>query len=78
MTRHLYRIEHIRSQIEALGEESATLQRELLGYRKALTAHVADVVDRLLVEFGETWSPTPVVGYRLWALYPNRLEGVLV
>ena len=76
IARRRKRIEIIRRHIDELAEEAATLERELVGYRAGLVAHLTHLVDRLRHDHAEGWSPTPVMGYRMWALLHDRVEGV--
>ena len=76
LRRRRNRIMQIRHRIEELSTEAATLDRELLGYQTALVAYLADLADRLRTGHDEGWSPTPVIGYRMWVMHRDRLEGV--
>lgn len=74
--RRRHRLEEIRRRIDELSEEASTIERELIGYRAGLVAHLTDLVERLRADHREAWSPTPVMGYRMWALLYDRIEGV--
>lgn len=76
IARRRHRIAEIRRRIDELSEEAATLERELVGYRAGVIAHLSDLVERLRADHREGWSPTPVMGYRMWALLRDRIEGV--
>ncbi len=76
IARRRHRITEIRRRIDELSEEAATIERELVGYRAGLIAHLTHLVERLRSDHREAWSPTPVMGYRMWALLYDRIEGV--
>ena len=69
------RIAHLRRQIEEMQADVSRLQTEIAGYAKGLEALLADEVERIRDRFGESWSPTPVMGYRMWWLTEGKLEG---
>lgn len=76
IARRRNRIDVIRRHIDELSAEAATLERELVGYRAGLIAHLTNLVESVRRDNHEAWSPTPVMGYRMWALLHDRIEGV--
>lgn len=76
MTSHRALIKLHRNRLEEIAEEVAVLERELVGYQAGLVAYLLDLIERARIEHEEGWSPVPVIGYRMWALHRDRLEGV--
>lgn len=68
-------LRHLRSRIEEMQADVARLQQEIAGYAKGLEALISDEVARIKDRFGESWSPVPVLGFRLWWLNEGKLEG---
>jgi hypothetical protein len=69
------RIAHLERQMEQMETEVARLRDEIAGYAKGMEALLAAEVERIRERFGESWSPVPVLGFRLWWLDEGRLEG---
>lgn len=73
--RRLSRMDALRDQMTALLDEISRLDDELMGYRKGYLALLEDTIDRVRSDHGEGWSPTPVLGYRLWSWRQGGLHG---
>lgn len=76
IARRQTRVELLRHQLAELSEEISVLDRELVGMRAALVVHLREALVRMQREHTEGWSPTPIVAYRMWALFHDRIEGV--
>ncbi len=72
------RVEHLRAQIAEMQTEVAILETETSGYAKGIIALLEDAIDRARVDHDEGWSPTPVLGYRLWSIDRRGLVGFRV
>lgn len=79
--RHLEQIE-LRHQVEVLESRIRDLEakhrrigQEITGFERALEALIDDTLDRIRNDFGETWSHTPVLGYRAWTVEGDGLHG---
>lgn len=59
---------------EALGELRA-VDAEITGARVAGALLIAQVLDEVREEMGETWSPAPVRGFRVWRIDDNVVKG---
>lgn len=74
--RNRLRREAIERQIDELVEERRRLDGEWSRMRLAHDVFTEDLADRIRRRHGEGWSPTAVVGYRMWVLDPlGRLTG---
>lgn len=69
------RLRLLRARLEELSAETRTLETELRGIDKALEALLDDSIRRTRSERREAWSPTPVLGYRIWDVRPDGLFG---
>ncbi len=73
--RRRIQLAHLHDEISRLERHAATLAAEIAGYRKGLVALLEDFIDRTARAHGEHWSPTPVIGYRLWRVEHGMLHG---
>jgi hypothetical protein len=73
--RRLAKMEALRDQMAVLLDEISRLDDELQGYRKGYLALLEDTIDRVRRDHGEGWSPTPVLGYRLWSWRDGGIHG---
>jgi hypothetical protein len=69
------RISHLRAQIAEMEEDVARLSAEIEGYAKGLVLLLGAELDRIRRRHGEGWSPTPVLGFRLWGFEGTHLYG---
>lgn len=69
------RLEVVEEQLAELVSERRRLLEEDARIDLMRTALVDDVADRIRRRHNEGWSPTPVTGYRVWAVGENRLQG---
>lgn len=72
---HRVRLERIEEQIAELEAERRRLTQELSAWEKAIALTLGTEIERLRVRYGETWSPTPVPGYRAWQMVGGFLRG---
>lgn len=70
-----HEVHHLESRIADLEAKRRVLDQEITGFERALEALIDDTLDRLRIEFGEGWSPTPIRGFRLWTVKPDGLYG---
>lgn len=73
--RNLARREAIESQIAELAEESDRLTEEHRRMSLLERELVGEIADQIRERRGEGWSPTPVVGYRIWEIVDDGLVG---
>ncbi|HEU4319006.1 MAG TPA: hypothetical protein VFS66_02890 [Acidimicrobiia bacterium] len=59
---------------EALREMKA-VDAEIAGGRVAGALLIAQVLDQVIEEMGEAWSPAPVRGFRVWRIADNKVKG---
>lgn len=85
ITRRRARARALRRREEELESQLETTRRELTAVETEIAR--SDLTGRLLVEevlshvkedMGEVWSPTPILGYRLWAIGDAGLHGAKV
>jgi hypothetical protein len=69
------RVEAIRRQVTEMLDEMARLEDEIGGLQSGYEALLLDALDRIRREHDEGWSPTPVIGYRLWEWRDGGLYG---
>lgn len=69
------RLEVIEEQLAELAAERRRLLEEDARIELMRTALVDDVAERIRQHHKEGWSPSPVTGYRVWAVVDNRLQG---
>jgi hypothetical protein len=72
------RQDELESQLETTRKELTAVESEIA--RSDLTGRllVEEVLSRVKEEMGEVWSPTPILGYRLWAIDETGLRGAKV
>jgi len=75
VARRRARIRHLRSRIEELSEEVRVLEGETLGLEKALGLILGEAIHELRAGKGEVWSPSPVLGFRVWVLEEGFFHG---
>jgi len=69
------RLEVVDDQLAELTAERRRLVEEDARIELMRTTLVDDVAERIRRRHNEGWSPTPVTGYRVWAVVENRLQG---
>ena len=74
-SRRRARIGFLRAQIEELNAEVRVLEGELAGLSKMLGLVLEEAIDKVKTSEGETWSPVPVLGFRIWVLRNGRFLG---
>jgi hypothetical protein len=72
------RAAHLETQIEELRAEVDRLRQEIAGFAKGLEALLSEEIERIRESYAEAWSPTAVLGFRLWSLEDDRLEGARI
>jgi hypothetical protein len=72
------RMAYLSAQIEELQGEWDRLRSEVKGLERGLAAAMADELDRIRRRFREAWSPTPVLGFRIWFADDDGLHGARV
>lgn len=75
ISRRARRVEVVRRQVTELIDEMTRLEEEVEGLQKGYEALLMDALDRIRREHDEGWSPTPVIGYRLWEWRDDGLHG---
>jgi hypothetical protein len=68
------RAARLRSRAAGLVDEAVSLEDEAYGRERILEAFLVDLVQSC-EPAGAMWSPTPVLGYRMWAFHQGRLRG---
>ncbi len=70
------RLERLASEQERLARQIKSTVSEVERIEQWMEFCLEDVVARAREEHAEGWSPTAVLGYRLWAVGPEALHGV--
>lgn len=74
-TRRRNRVRQLSERLSALEVERDVLETELAGIERVLEAVLEDAIRSTRARQNETWSPTPVYGYRIWDLRSNGFFG---
>ena len=69
------RIAVLGDELEAARRDLQTVEDEIEGSWRAAHLFVEDQIDVIRERFGETWSPMPVLGFRIWAIRGNGVFG---
>jgi hypothetical protein len=72
------RMEYLEAQIEELQSEWQRLNVEISGLERGLVAALTEQIDRIRREQHEAWSPSPVLGFRIWFADDDGLHGARV
>ena len=73
------RIRVLRQQVKQAQEELGWLEAEVSGLSKGYELLLGEMIRQIEKEYiKETWSPVPVLGYRVWDLRADGLHGVKV
>ena len=70
------RIKQLQAIADEVNAEIRGFELEIEGIQRGIEALLGDVLIRIERQFEEAWSPTPVLGYRIWAMSDNGLHGV--
>lgn len=70
------RLKHLREIGAEIAAEITAVEVEVAGIERGIEALLGDVLPRVARQFDEAWSPSPVLGYRLWAVGNNEYHGV--
>ena len=70
------RLIHLRRMATELDREIAAVESEVAGIERGIEALLGEVLPRIERQFDEAWSPTPVLGYRIWAWGGGEMHGV--
>ena len=75
VSRRRYQLLEVRKQIIELEQRARVIESELEGFGKGMAALVIDEIADYERDFPEAWSPSPVMGYRVWTIEQNELVG---
>jgi hypothetical protein len=70
------RLEQLRRMAAEIEADIKAVETELAGIERGVEALLGEVLPRIKRQYAEAWSPTPVLGYRLWAWSNGELHGV--
>ncbi len=70
------RLRQLHKMADEIDAEIKTVATEVTGIEKGIEALLGELLPRIERQFDEAWSPTPVLGFRLWALSNNAFHGV--
>lgn len=73
--RRLARVRHLKLQLAEIETELEMLTTELRGIDKTIDLVVSEAIADLLDLHAEAWSPTPVLGYRIWDVGLSGFHG---
>lgn len=69
------RLDELQRQVAEVRSELAAVDAEILGSRRAGALLIEEILDRVQLDMGEAWSPTPVAGFRVWRIEGNQVMG---
>ena len=75
VSRRRYPLFEVRKQSVELEQRVKTIEAELEGFGKGMAALVIDEIAGYERDFPEAWSPTAVLGFRIWTIENNELVG---
>ena len=75
LRRRTTKIEHIRSQIAELKVELKTLETETEGVDRTMELVLSEAIAEIREEHKDAWSPTPILGFRVWDVGPSGFHG---
>lgn len=65
----------LRDRLRRIQREIDVLETEVAGVEKTLRYFLNDVIHRIRLEHGPSWSPDPVLGFRVWQLEESGFHG---
>lgn len=71
------RVTELETQLNDVNEELRASQAEVAGSQVAAFLAVDELLKRVRIEHGEGWSPTPVLGFRMWVVRDNTVHGAM-
>ena len=78
ISRRRVRAAHLQRQLSDTQRELEEVSAELADYETGLESLLDGLVERIREQHAEAWSPTPIPGFRLWAIRPDGLYGARV
>lgn len=72
------RLRQLQKMAAEIDAEIRTVQTEVAGIERGVAALLGELLPRIEHRYAEAWSPTPVLGFRIWALNEGELHGVRV
>lgn len=69
------RLDQLEGQIGQVRSELAAVEAEIEGSRQAGALLIEEILDQVQIELGETWSPSPMRGFRVWRIDDGRVMG---
>ena len=72
----LARVEHLQRIADEVLSDIKGLELEIRGIELSVEAFLGEVLPDIARRFNEGWSPTPVLGFRLWAAGESGIRGV--
>lgn len=68
----------LEAQLGKTRHELTAIEGEVSGSNRTAKLLVEDILSRVKSSMGEVWSPTPILGFRLWAIDDAGLHGAKV
>ena len=72
------RLRHLRDRHAEIQAELSVLETEMQGMEKAVRLLLNDAIERARSERGYSWSPSAVLGFRVWLIRDKGLHGYRV
>lgn len=70
------RLDQLRKMAAEINSEIKAVETEVAGIERGVEALIGEVLPGIEGRYAEAWSPTPVLGYRIWAWNNGELHGV--
>ncbi|MEA1902706.1 MAG: hypothetical protein U9N56_04185 [Actinomycetota bacterium] len=72
------RVDELQRQLADTHKELVAVKGEIEGSRRTVELFLSEVLDDIRRSQGEAWSPTPIYGFRMWAVRQDGLHGAMV
>ena len=69
------RLDDLQTQLAEVRSELRAVDAEIEGSRSTGALLIEEIIEEVRTEMGEAWSPTPVMGFRVWSIKDNRVMG---
>lgn len=69
------RLAELEDQISEVRSELTAVESEIEKSEATGALLIEEILDQVQIDMGEAWSPTPVIGFRVWRIEDNRVMG---
>jgi hypothetical protein len=69
------RVAELERSLQDARQRLAAVEKEVAGTRQTGALLIEQVIDRVKCDAGESWSPVPILGFRMWEFHGSGLRG---